>query len=63
MRDIETGTVVLSRRDKRERVKKRTREVNFQGGFVEGEIKQMENFGDKMRRKTFLECVQLGIEE
>ena len=29
MRDIETGTVVLSRRDKRERVKKRTREVNF----------------------------------
>ena len=29
MRDIETGTVVLFRRDKRERVKERTGEVNF----------------------------------
>ena len=34
MRDIETGMVVLSRRDKRERVKKRTRELNLYGGFV-----------------------------
>ena len=29
IRDIETGAVVLSRRDKRERLKERTREVNF----------------------------------
>ena len=28
-----------------------------------GEIRWMENFGEKMRRKTFLECVWLGGEK
>ena len=28
-----------------------------------GEINWMENFGEKMRKKTFLECVWLGGEK
>ena len=33
------------------------------GCFFGGEIRWMENFGEKIERKTFLECVWLGGEE